>query len=216
MKKALVSVFLVVLLTYAGAQTYPGGGVPAIFTSGGAGVAQLIALSPKLTIASTATSNATIQIGRSTNSVDVFIGRVSSVDCVCDGSGNPFLTFVGAAAGGAATGGLSSPAALISTGTVPTGNTGTCSTGVTVAGGSRVGTWTSTAICALAGTIILTALPAAPTGHNCFMTDRTTAGVVIEETTTTSTSASFVVRSLPTGTVPTVANDILQYSCLEY
>jgi hypothetical protein len=106
--------------------------------------------------------------------------------------------------------------AFKSTGAVPTGNTGTCSTGVTMAGGATAGTWTSTAVCALAGTIILTAMPTQTTGYACFVSDRTTAGVVIEQTATTATSASFVVRSLPTGTVGTVANDILQYSCRGY
>ncbi len=105
---------------------------------------------------------------------------------------------------------------MISNGTNPTGNTGTCSTGVTVAGGATVGTWTSTAVCALAGTIILTGMPTAPTGYVCDMSDRTTAGVTIEETATSATSVTFTVRSLPTGSVATVANDILQYKCLAY
>lgn len=107
-------------------------------------------------------------------------------------------------------------AAIRNTGTPPTGNTGTCSTGVTVAGGSTTGTWTSTSICALAGTIILTAMPTQTNGYVCSMTDRTTAGIVIEETATSATSATFTVRSLPTGTVATVANDIIQYSCIGY
>ncbi len=103
-----------------------------------------------------------------------------------------------------------------SNGTKPTGNTGTCSTGVTVAGGATAGTWTSTAICALAGTIILTGMPTTPTGYACFMADRTTAGVTVEETATSATSVTFTVRALPTGSVATVANDILQYSCTGY
>lgn len=107
-------------------------------------------------------------------------------------------------------------ASVRSTGTAPTGNTGTCNTAVTVAGGATAGTWTSTAICAIAGTIILTAMPTQTTGYACFMTDRTTAGVVIEETATTATTATFTVRALPTGAVATAANDILQYSCTGY
>jgi hypothetical protein len=107
-------------------------------------------------------------------------------------------------------------AAVFSGGTSPTGNTGTCSTAVTVAGGATAGTWTSTAICALGGTIIFTAMPAAPTGYACFMTDRTTNGVTVEQTATSTTSATFTVRTLPTGSVATVANDILQYHCMGY
>jgi hypothetical protein len=105
---------------------------------------------------------------------------------------------------------------FITGGPVPTGNTGTCNTGITVAGGSTAGTWLSTAICAIAGTIILTALPAAPTGHACFFSDRTTGGVVIEQTATTTTSATMVVRALPTGAVGTVASDVIQYECRAY
>ena len=116
----------------------------------------------------------------------------------------------------ASSGGPLMTAAVGSNGTVPTGNTGTCSTAITVAGGATAGTWTSTAICALGGTIILTAMPAAPTGYACFMTDRTTNGVTINQSATTTTSATFIVRSLPTGSVATAANDILQYHCMGY
>jgi hypothetical protein len=116
----------------------------------------------------------------------------------------------------AAIAGVKATGAYISGGTTPTGNTGTCSTGVTVTGGAVAGTWTSTSICALAGTIILTAMPAAPTGYACEMTDRTTNGVTIAQTASSTTSATFTVRSLPTGSVQTVANDILSYKCLAY
>jgi hypothetical protein len=102
-------------------------------------------------------------------------------------------------------------------GTLPTGNTGTCSTGVTVAGDARRGTWTSTAACALTtGTIILSGLPTQPTGYLCRMSDQTTAGVVIEETASGTTSVTFTVRALPTGTIQVAANDVLQYECSGY
>ncbi len=104
----------------------------------------------------------------------------------------------------------------VATGSVPTGTTGSCTTGVTVAGGSTAGTWTSTATCAATGTIILTAMPTAPTGYACFMTDRTTSGATIQQTATSATSATFTVRSLPTGSVTVAANDILQYHCIGY
>lgn len=142
-------------------------------------------------------------------------GSLSGAIIFGDGAGNIRLSWDNTASRWTAAGGIIAPA-MTGNGTPPTGNTGTCSTGVTVVGGSSIGTWTSTAICALAGTIILTAMPTQPTGYVCRMSDRTTAGVVIEETATTVTSATFVVRSLPTGTVATVANDILQYDCKGY
>lgn len=110
----------------------------------------------------------------------------------------------------------SSAQTYVSTGTVPTGNTGSCNTGITVAGGATAGTWTSTAICALAGTIILTGMPVVTTGYSCDMSDRTTAGVTINQSATTTTTATFIVRALPTGSIATVANDILQYKCMAY
>lgn len=161
-------------------------------------------------------------VGITTGSNNTVLGPASGLAAglanaiiIADGVGNQRLTWDNTASRWTAAGGVITPA-ITSNGTPPTGNTGTCSTGVTVAGGSTVGTWTSTAICALAGTIILTAMPTQPTGYVCRMSDRTTAGVVIEETATTVTSATFVVRSLPTGTVATVANDILQYDCRGY
>jgi len=102
-------------------------------------------------------------------------------------------------------------AALQATGTVPTGNTGTCTTGVTVAGGATAGTWISTAICAVAGTIILSAMPAMTTGYACFANDRTTAAVVFQQTASTTTSATLTVRS-----TATAANDVISYHCTGY
>lgn len=122
---------------------------------------------------------------------------------------------VGSGTACAATGILAA-AATRSTGTVPTGNTGTCNTAVTVAGGATAGTWTSTAVCALGGTIILTGMPTQTTGYSCFMSDRTTNGVTINQSATTATSATFIVRSLPTGSVQASANDIMQYACTGY
>ena len=102
-------------------------------------------------------------------------------------------------------------AALQASGTVPTGNTGTCATGVTVAGGATAGTWTSTAICSIAGTIILTAMPTMTTGYACSANDRTTAAVVLQQTASSTTSATFTVRS-----TATAANDVISYSCIGY
>jgi hypothetical protein len=117
---------------------------------------------------------------------------------------------VGNGTAGNASGTLQS-AALQATGTVPTGNTGSCTTGVTVAGGATAGTWTSTAICAVAGTIILSAMPTMTTGYACFANDRTTAAVVFQQTASTTTSATLTVRS-----TATAANDVISYHCTGY
>lgn len=149
-------------------------------------------------------------------------GALANAVVICDGAGTVRFDWAKTTAatmtlqGPVVNVGTETATAHVVNGAVPTGNTGTCSTGITVAGGATAGTWTSTAICALAGTIILTSMPAMPTGYACFMSDRTTAGIVVEEQSTTVTSVTFVVRSLPTGAVATVANDILQYSCVGY
>lgn len=102
--------------------------------------------------------------------------------------------------------------AFVSTGSSPTGNTGTCSTAVTMTGGSTAGTWSSTGVCAITtGTIILSAMPAAPHGYACSATDQTTAAVVLQQTATTTTSVTFTVR-----TTPTAANDVINFLCMGY
>lgn len=106
---------------------------------------------------------------------------------------------------------VSLTSALISRGTPPTGNTGTCSTGVTVTGGAIAGNWTSTSICAIAGTIILTGLPTAPTGYACDAWDITTANVVLQPTASSATSHTWTVR-----TTATVANDNVRFKCVAY
>jgi hypothetical protein len=160
-----------------------------------------------------------IQISFQENSATGFvIGQTSGGNFFAlDGANsNAFVWQMPSAGTFAFTPRVSFASAIISAGAVPTGNTGTCGTGVTVTGGAMTGTWTSTAICALAGTIILSGMPTAPTGYSCDMTDRTTNGVTVQQTATSATSATFTVRSLPTGSVQTVANDILQYKCIAY
>lgn len=107
--------------------------------------------------------------------------------------------------------GLSSATTHVSTGSVPTGNTGTCSTAVTVTGGASVGNWTSTSACNIAGTIILSGMPSAPTGYNCDATDITTAAVVLQQTASSVTSVTFTVRATNAS-----ANDNIRFKCLAY
>jgi hypothetical protein len=94
---------------------------------------------------------------------------------------------------------------------VPVGTTGTCTTGVTVVGSSSAGTWTSTAACNIASTIILSSLLASPNGYACNGNDMTTTGVVLQQTASTTTSATLTVRS-----VNAAASDIISYKCTGY
>lgn len=221
MKRVILAGFAVVVaaVLQADAQTavvvgscgsVPGG---AAYSAGNV-VPLTIDTNGKLCSALTAGSATTVVIGTSP-----ITGGASTQVLFNNGglvSSDAGLTKVAGATGTVTAGGTLTARNFMSAGTVPTGNTGTCSTGVTVAGGATAGTWTSTAACALAGTIILTAMPAATTGYACFISDRTTAGVTIEQTATSTTSATFTVRSLPTGSVQAAANDILQYSCMGY
>jgi hypothetical protein len=103
---------------------------------------------------------------------------------------------------------------LASSGTRPIGTTGSCNTSVTVVGGTLGalnGTWTSTAICGAAGTIILSGLPAAPAGWTCPIVDQTTSTARIRQTGSSTTSVTYTVD------VATVANDILRFGpCAGY
>lgn len=90
-------------------------------------------------------------------------------------------------------------------GTVPVGTTGSC-VASSFAGGATAGTFAA-AVCA-AGTIILTALPAAPTGYVCAAFDRTTPANTVRQTATTTTSVTFQAT--------TTAADAIQYSCVGY
>jgi hypothetical protein len=93
--------------------------------------------------------------------------------------------------------------------TSPTGSTGTCTVG-TFTGNATVGTFV-TPLCALASTIILSALPTAPTGYACFATDRTTQTALILQSAASVTSATFKVSGLAT-----VNADVVQFSCTSY
>jgi len=90
------------------------------------------------------------------------------------------------------------------------GNTGSCNSGITVVG-IFAGSWTSTSSCNVGGTIVFSALPTMPTGYVCDASDATTAGVVLQQTGASTTSATFTVRS-----VNAAANDVLRWKCIGY
>lgn len=95
--------------------------------------------------------------------------------------------------------------AHISTGSVPVGTTGSCIAS-SFAGGATAGTF-SAAVC-VAGTIILSSLPAAPAGYSCWAQDRTTTSNTLLQTASSTTSATFKAT--------TTALDAIQYSCIGY
>jgi hypothetical protein len=85
---------------------------------------------------------------------------------------------------------------------------GTCAGG-SLAGGSTAGTATLTGICAATNTWTLT-LPSVTTGYACISNDRTTPAAILQETSTSTTTAVFTFS----GT--TGATDVLQYHCIGY
>lgn len=99
---------------------------------------------------------------------------------------------------------------FISVGTVPTiAGSGTCTLGTPV-GGKTVGKFTTTANCATGQTYTIT-LPSSFNGWNCMLNDRTTSGVVFQQTSDSTTTAVITVRS-----VAVVSGDVINYSCQGY
>lgn len=94
--------------------------------------------------------------------------------------------------------------AYISSGARPTA-TGTCSITSQV-GGATAGKFTASGACA-GGTVIL-ALPTAPTGWHCRASDQSTPTDLMNQTATSTTSATL------TGTMAN--NDIVSFSCIGY
>jgi hypothetical protein len=97
--------------------------------------------------------------------------------------------------------------AFIGAGAAPTGTTGTCSAS-SFSGGTLAGQFTLTSICAIAGTVILSGLPTAPTGFSCWISDQVTGTAAIRQTASTTTTVTF------TTTAATVANDTFEYGCI--
>jgi hypothetical protein len=102
-------------------------------------------------------------------------------------------------------------AGLISASTKPTSAFagGTCAGGTPV-GGAIAGTATLTGVCAVTNTWTLSAMPTAPNGYACSANDRTTPATLLQETSTSATTAVFTFS----GT--TGATDVLQFDCIGY
>jgi hypothetical protein len=99
-----------------------------------------------------------------------------------------------------------SATAHIATGTAPTGTTGSCAASSFV-GGATAGKF-SAVICT-AGTIILSALPAAPTGYACEAQDMTTPSGTLKQTAYTTTSVTFQATTI-------AAADAVIYYCMGF
>lgn len=99
-----------------------------------------------------------------------------------------------------------------SSGSPPTaaGSGGTCATDG-IAGGANAGTVTLSAACAATNTITLTFKTASATGWSCFANDRGSATTLINETSTTTTTAVLTVSGVTSG-----ATDVIQYACTAY
>lgn len=103
---------------------------------------------------------------------------------------------------------LKATGAFLASGTAPT-ITG-CTVGTQV-GGATAGKFSATAICAIGSTYTLTGLPTATNGYSCDMNDRTTSGVVFQQTGDSTTTAVFTVRAVA------VANaDVINFKCTAY
>jgi hypothetical protein len=102
-------------------------------------------------------------------------------------------------------------AGIIIASTVPTSvfAGGTCAGG-SLAGGATAGTATLTGACAATNTWTLSVMPTAPTGYSCDADDRTTPAALVQQTSTSATTAVFTFS----GT--TGATDVLQYKCVAY
>jgi hypothetical protein len=100
------------------------------------------------------------------------------------------------------TSGTASNSSHISIGTSPVGTTGSCSAS-SFTGGATAGKFTAPS-CA-GGTIILSALPAAPNGYTCNAQDQTTSADTLKQTANTTTSATF--------TATTAASDVVVFQC---
>ena len=101
--------------------------------------------------------------------------------------------------------------AIISTGSAPTiTGSGACTLSAQV-GGATAGKFTATAACATGQTYTISAMPAAPNGYVCDAGDRTTSGVVFQQTSDSTTTAVFTIR-----TTSVANNDIIQFKCQGY
>lgn len=105
---------------------------------------------------------------------------------------------------------LRTPAIQSNGGTPTVTGSGACTIGSQV-GGKTAGKFTATAACAAGQTYTISGMTSAQNGYVCDANDRTTSGVVFQQTGDSTTSAVMTVRS--TG----VANsDVIQFKCMGY
>jgi hypothetical protein len=101
---------------------------------------------------------------------------------------------------------------MYASGTVPTVNTGTCTTLNAATGGSMAGKFTvNTTACTVGQTVILAGFTAVPNGYNCDLKDLTTPTAVFNQTALATTSATFTLAGVNTGTA-----DTLTYKCIGF
>ena len=101
---------------------------------------------------------------------------------------------------------------MYASGTVPTVNTGGCTTLNAATGGSMAGKFTvNGTACTVGQTIILAGFTAVPNGYNCDLKDITTPTAVFNQTALATTSATFTLAGVNTGTT-----DTLTYKCMGF
>ncbi|MFO1123868.1 MAG: hypothetical protein U1E25_00300 [Methylocystis sp.] len=78
-------------------------------------------------------------------------------------------------------------------------------------GGALVGKFSATAACAVGGTYTFSGFQGSLNGYACQLTDRTTPGVVFQQTSDSNTTAVMTVRSVGVNN-----GDVIQYQCSGY
>ena len=165
---------------------------------------------------STAGQNATIIGSRSTGAVVggdiIFQTSAANAAATTQNSAVEIFRLKGSAASSANPGRVLIAGQIESSGSVPTaaGAGGTCATGA-IAGGANAGTVTLTAACAATNTITLTFKTAAATGWACFAGNRNVPANLIQETSTSTTTAVLTAAGTTSG-----ATDVIQYACTAY
>lgn len=108
------------------------------------------------------------------------------------------------------TGIVSAPAYAASGSTPTITGSGACTLGTQV-GGKGAGRFTATAACAIGQTYTISGMPAAINGYVCDAGDRTTSGVVFQQTSDSTTSAVLTVRTTDVSNA-----DVIQFKCMGY
>ncbi len=140
---------------------------------------------------------------------DVGVARGVHLGFTAAGLPNPASTndtyFTSPSTGVMLSSGTLGATAAYSAGTPPTGTTGSCSA-TSFSGGPAAGKFTAPSC--VAGTIILSALPAQTTGYACDAIDQTTPADTLKQTASTTTSVTFAAT--------TAASDAVVFKCIGY